>query len=173
MSTANNAVLTTTSIGVPFFTELSLNGEVLIGSSGGIPRASTITAGTGISILNEANSITITNSAGGFTWNEVTGTSDTLAVQNGYIANNAGLVTLTLPATGSLGDTIQVVGKGSGLFKIAKNAGQTINFSSSSTTTGASGSITSIEQFAGLELICTTANTGWTAVDSIGNFTIV
>lgn len=149
------------------------NGQLPIGSTGSDPVLKTLTAGAGVNITNTAGSITIAASAGGFTWNEETGTSTTMSVENGYIANNAGLVTLTLPATASVGEAVQVAGKGSGLFKIAQNAGQTIHFVASDTTTGAGGSLTALEQYATLELVCITADTDWIVIDSAGNFTVV
>jgi len=150
------------------------DGQLLIGDTAGVsPVAATLTAGAGVSIVNGAGTITISSSSGGFTWNEETGTSATMLVENAYIANNAALVTLTLPATASLGDSIQIVGKGAGLFRIAQNAGQTIHYIDSDTTTGAGGSLTAIEQYAALELVCITANTDWAVLDSAGNFTVV
>jgi len=150
------------------------DGQLLIGNTAAVsPSAAQLTAGTGISVVNGSGTITISSLTAGFTWNEETGTSVTLVVGNGYIANNAGLVTLTLPGTSALGDSVQIIGKGAGLFKIAQNAGNTINYVASSTTTGVGGSLTAIEQFASLELICTTANTDWTVSDSTGNFTVV
>ncbi|NGX36858.1 MAG: hypothetical protein K1000chlam2_00003 [Chlamydiae bacterium] len=138
-----------------------------------IPGVITFSGGAGIATSATGSTVTITSSAGGFTWNEVTGTSQSMAVENGYIANNAGLVTLTLPATASIGEVVQVIGKGAGLYKIAQNAGQTIHYISSDTTTGVGGSLTAIEQYAALELVCITANTDWAVLDSSGNFTVV
>lgn len=132
-----------------------------------------VLGGTGISTSGSGNTVTITFTGTGFTWNEITDTSASLLVSNGYIANNGALVTLTLPTTGVIGDTIQIVGKGTGLYRIAQNASQIINFISTSTSSGVGGSLTSIEQFATLELVCTTANTNWTVLDSLGNFTVV
>ena len=58
----------------------------------------------------------------GITWTEVTGTSQAAAVDNGYICNNASLVTVTLPPTCAVGKLISIAGKGAGLWKIAQNA---------------------------------------------------
>ena len=107
------------------------------------------------------------------TWSEVTGTSQAMAIENAYIANNAGLVTCTLPASAAIGDRVAVVGKGTGLFAIAQNAGQTVHFDGVSTTTGAGGSITAQVRYDCLELVCITANTDWVVRCSVGNFTIV
>ena len=150
------------------------DGQFLIGNTatGGFSLAQ-LTAGTGISIANGNGSVELSVTSAIFTWTEVTGTSQSMVAANGYIANNAGLVTLTLPLNASLGDRVRVVGKGAGLFKIGQNAGQTINYVASTTTAGAGGSLTAIEQFASLEIICTTTDSGWTVLSSTGNFTVV
>jgi hypothetical protein len=108
-----------------------------------------------------------------FAWNEETGTSANMAVNNGYVANNAGLVTLTLPDTAAFGSVIEVVGKGAGGWKIAQNAGETIHFGTSDTTTGVGGSLASTEQYDVVKLVCTVADTDWTVISSQGNITIV
>lgn len=108
------------------------------------------------------------------TWTEVTGTSQAMAVSGGYIANNAGVVTLTLPATAALGDTVQVLGKGAGGWLIAQNAGQTIHFGISNTTTGAGGSLASTQRYNCVRLRCITANTDWIVTGEVqGTLTVV
>ena len=106
-------------------------------------------------------------------WNEVTGTSSAMAVSNGYIANNAGLVTLTLPATAALGSVIEVSGKGAGGWLIAQNSGQTIHFGNSTTTTGVGGSLASTLQYDTVKILCITANTTWVVLSNVGNLTVV
>ena len=147
------------------------NGMLAIGSTSATPVAATLTAGTGITITNGAGSIQIDST--GITWNEETGTSANIAIENGYIANNSSLITFTLPATAAIGDTFRIVGKGTGLFKVAQNASQTIHFIDSDTTTGTGGSLTAIERYASIELVCITDNNDWVVIDSVGNFTIV
>jgi|SRR5579859_2855851 hypothetical protein len=141
-----------------------LNGQLIIGSTGLNPVLTTLTGGSGVSISNGAGSITISASGGGIGWTDVTGTSATMNVNSGYIADNAGLVTLTMPATASLGDAINVMGKGSGGWTIAQPAGVTIHVGSSATTTGITGSISSTNQWDSIELVCVTANTTWAAL---------
>lgn len=110
---------------------------------------------------------------GGITWNEVTGTSQTASTDNGYITNNAGLVTITLPDTAALGTTVRVAGKGAGGWTIAQNAGETIHFGNTDTTTGVGGSLSSTNRYDAVELVCITANTDWVVVSSVGNITVV
>lgn len=155
--------------------QLTTNGQIIIGSTGAFPVAATITAGTNITITNGAGSITIaaTNEPGPFT--EVSGTTQTIAVNNRYSANNAANVTFTLPATGALGDTFEIMGKGAGFIVIAQNAGQQINFCSKSTTAGVGGSLTALQQFDWIRctVITAGASTIWDVTGATGDWTIV
>lgn len=101
LATVNNGTLFTSSTGAPGIVALT-DGQVLIGSSSGKPLPGTLTAGTGISITNASNSITI--SATGTTTLTVTpvnfaaspytvlGTDEFLAVQS-----SGGAITIRLP----------------------------------------------------------------------------
>jgi len=113
------------------------------------------------------------STGGGLTWNEETTTSATMAVDNGYIANNASLVTLTLPTTAAVGKIVRVAGKGAGGWKIAQNASEVIHFLSTDTTIGTGGSISSTNSYDAIEIICTVADTEWTVISSVGNFSII
>ena len=112
---------------------------------------------------------------GGITWNEVTGTSQAAAVNNGYVANNASQVTITLPDTAAFGSVVKVMGKGAGGWKIAQNAGETIRWNESTvTTTGTGGYLESTDDHDAIELVCTTANTVWTVGPGAkGNINVV
>ena len=105
-------------------------------------------------------------------WAEVTGTSQAAGINWGYITNNVGLVTVTLPSVIPLGKRISIIGKGAGGWKLAQNVGQTIHFLSSNTTTGITGSLASTQQYNCVEIICTTANTDFVVRSSTGNITI-
>lgn len=148
------------------------NGQLLIGSNGVDPAPATITAGSGVSITNGAGTITIA-STGNAPYTEVTGTSQAMAVNNEYTANNAGLVTLTLPSTAAIGDEVTVNGKGVGGWIIAQNASQLVHFGSSTTTTGVGGSLASTNLWDNVKLKCVTANTTWVVQTCIGNLTVV
>jgi hypothetical protein len=155
-------------------TSLALtNGQLAIGNTGNDPTAATLSAGTGITITNAAGSITIASLGGGMTWTDVTGTTQAMAVDNGYVADNAGLVTLTLPATAVFGSTINLVGKGAGGWRIAQNAGQSIQFgSAAASTSGVTGHIDSTNRYDCVAIVCTTLNTNWTVMNSVGNISI-
>jgi hypothetical protein len=105
-------------------------------------------------------------------WNDVTGASDNLFTNNGYITNSSSLVTLTLPAAATVGDTFYVNGKGTGGWLIAQNAGQSIYFGGISTTAGASGSLASTNKNDCVTIVCVATDTDFVVVSSIGNITI-
>lgn len=156
-----NASSMATTNGVAYFdgtrivvTAAGTTGQVLTGNTGSAP-----TWGTA--------------SGGGITWNEVTGTSQSAAVNNGYICNNAGLVTVTLPSTAALGSVVRIAGKGAGGWKLAQNAGETIYFGTSTTTTGTGGYLASSAQYDSVEVVCITADNDWVVISSVGNITVV
>ena len=149
------------------------NGQLLIGNGTGYTLA-TLTAGAGVSISNGSGSITISGTGSGIGWTEVTGASQTIVADNGYVTNNAGVVTLTLPATAAFGTAINIIGKGAGGWIITQGAGQNIRFGSVSTTVGAGGSLASTNAFDSITLICTEANVTWTMLSAPqGTLTVV
>lgn len=139
---------------------------------------SNLVAGTNITITDDGTGVlTIASSGGGggtgITWNEVTGTSQTAAINNGYVSNNASLVTVALPTIAALGSIIEVAGNGAGGWKIAQPASVNINFGNQVTTTGTGGSLASVHRYDAVRLLCITANTGWSVLSSVGNITVV
>jgi len=134
---------------------------------------SIVGAGT-VSTAVAGTVLTVTGSGGGgISWSEVTGTSQAAAVNTGYITNNAGLVTVTLPDTAALGSVVRVAGKGAGGWKIAQNAGETIYWDeSTATTTGVTGYLQSSDDYDAVELLCITADTDWLVISSKGNITV-
>ena len=96
-----------------------------------------------------------------------------MTVDNGYIANNAGLVTLTLPATFAIGKVFRVAGAGAGGWKVAQVAGQQIKFGIVTTTNGASGYLQSVNQYDAVELVTIATDTNLVVISSQGNITYV
>lgn len=168
LAAANRAVLTSGATGVPVMTALANDGELIIGSTAGAPAAATLTPGTGISIANGSNSITISATGGGFGVATVAGTSQAAAVNTMYILLNAGQTTVTLPGTCSVGDTVILVGStaNTGGWILDAPAGDTIIFNGS--TTSAGGTITS-SALAGqtIEVVCDVQDTSWVVVDTV------
>lgn len=109
---------------------------------------------------------------GGITWTDVTGTSQAMSADKGYVANNSGLVTLTLPSPCAVGKLIYVSGQGSGGWKIAQNASQIIHLDNTDSTTGVGGSIASNNRYDSVVLVCTVADTEFQVVSSMGVITI-
>jgi hypothetical protein len=115
------------------------------------------------------------SAGGGISWTEVTGTSATMAANNGYISNNAALVTLTLPTTAAVGSIIRVAGSGAGGWRIAQNASQKIVWTDGAvaavdeTTTGTGGRIDSTDDYDAVELLCITANNVYNIISPKGN----
>ena len=154
--------------------------ETITGNSGGAVGPS---AGFNVNLVGSGsisvagnpgtNTLTISISGSGFTWNTVVGTSQNIAVQNGYINANAGLTTFTLPATGSVGESFQIAGYGAGGWAIAQNAGQKVYLGNSTTTVGVPGSLASTNAHDTIEIMCIVANTEWQCLDVVGNITVV
>lgn len=123
-------------------------------------KAVQLTAGAGITISQSGANITISAVAQLFQFNTITTTSATMVVNQGFIANNASLVTLTLPAVSAVGNTIRVMGQGAGGWRIIYGGGQQIIVGNISSTIG-TGNVSSTQQRDGIELVCVSANTIW------------
>ncbi len=72
-----------------------------------------------------ANGIDGTSGAG-LSWLEITASSVQASSNAGYLANSSSLVTVTLPVSPAIGDIVQVTGVGTGGWRIAQNAGQSV-----------------------------------------------
>lgn len=89
-----------------------------------------------------------------------------------YIMNNSSLIGATLSPQFLMGDIVNIVGRGSGGWEIAQNAGQVIKYGTASTTVGVSGGVTSIDPAACIRMVATNQNTEFTIVSATGNFTL-
>ena len=109
-----------------------------------------------------------------FPFTDVTGTSQSAAVNHGYTTNNAGLVTVTLPSTAAYGSWVWIIGKGAGGWRIAQpNAGSVIHYGNQNTSTGVGGRLDSTNQYDSILLFCSVANDEWTCPGiSQGNITV-
>ena len=128
----------------------------------------------GITTSGSGATVTVDGSAfQGFTWSVVTAATQAISAFNGYAGNRGTNITYTLPATASVGDRFRITNFGVGLPVILQNALQSINFTSSSTTVGVTGSLTGISKFASIELVCVEENLQFNVLSSESSWTIV
>jgi hypothetical protein len=152
---------------------VATNGQLVIGSTGSDPVLAGLTAGSNVTITPGAGSITIAAAGGlGFTFTDVTGTTQTMVPNAGYTSNNASQITFTLPTTAAYGSLLAIVGKNTGGWTIEQNALQSIVFGSLQSTVGVTGSLSSTNAHDVVFLICIVANTTWAVTGSMGNLTV-
>lgn len=145
--------------------------KVGFGNTGGV----TINTGAGLSgggFVALGGSLTLTATGGSENWTEITAGSATLAVNNNYVINNSAMVNLTLPSLSTLGDKIEIYGKGAGGWKIIQLASQQIIMGENASTIGSAGYAESTYQDDILILRCITANNVWSAFCPSGNILI-
>ncbi len=76
----------------------------------------------------------------GITWIEVTSTTAQAIPNRGYLANNnSAQVVVTLPTAPVIGDIVRISGVGTGGWRLAQNAGQSIKFGSMPTNAQSAG----------------------------------
>ncbi len=126
----------------------------------------------------DSNSFTVTNgfvqlSSAPFTWHDVTAGTQAIAVNNGYVADNATTVAFSLPATATFGQLFAIVGK-LGSWSISQGVGQQILLGNSSSTAGVGGSIASTNAGDSAEFLCITGGTSsvWRIRNAIGNLSL-
>ena len=107
-----------------------------------------------------------------FIWNVVTGTSQQIVNENGYVPKNVGLTTFTLPLTASVGDKFIIKGfHGTGGWKIAQNASQQIYVGNVFSSVGVLGSVSSTLPTDSATVTCLLNDTLW-SVEPTGNLSI-
>lgn len=168
----DNAVLLNSATGVPTWSSSLTNGQVIIGSTGSIPVANTLTPSTGINIVNGSGTITISATGGGFAWIDQTTTPQTAAIDSGYLVDHgATQVVFTLPVAPALGSTVQIMGSSSGGWQLLPGAGDSIQIGNTIAAT----SVTSANQYDCLTLVYNGSTLKqWIMVSSVtAGFTIV
>lgn len=107
-------------------------------------------------------------------WISVTAASTTMQPGMSYIANNAASsVAFNLPTIANVGTTLQIAMGTSSSWNIVQNAGQSIRIGNVTSTVGSGGSWSSFSAGDSISIVCTVANTTWSAYASIGNLTHV
>ncbi len=106
-------------------------------------------------------------------WTDVTGASQTVAVNNGYLSDNAGTVAFALPATASQFSIFRIVGV-QGAWTLSQAANQQIKIGNTATTVGVTGSLASSNAGDCIECIAVVggASTIWRVMSMVGNITV-
>lgn len=143
---------------------LTLGGN--LATSGAFSSTFTMTAATSVTFPTSGTLATVGQ---GDTFVAIAGTTQTGVEDTSYWAQNASTTTLTIPATFAAGKTIRLQGYG-GAWIVQMNTGQTANFESASTTVA--GTISSNNQYDGVTLLCTVANTSFVVCSNIGVLTL-
>jgi hypothetical protein len=125
----------------------------------------TLTAGTGITILQSGNNIQISAVAESLSFNNITTSPYNMVSNNAYQADSSSTITLALPVTSSFGDRLFISGYGEGGWTIAQGDNQQIIVGTEMTTPGLEGSLSSTNQYDGIALYCAVANTIWKNID--------
>ena len=140
-----------------------------------VPSAANINFlnGTGMNITGSGNNITFNSTGAGLTWVSATSSTQAMAINTGYVANNGGGVTFTLPAVCPFGEVMIVANVNAGGFSIHQRVGQQIQLGKFATTSGTGGSLASTQIGDTVILVCTTANTNFLALSYVGDITYV
>ena len=151
------------------------DGQLLIGSTAVDPVLATLaSADATVTITNGSGTIDLSAAGGALVWSVETDAAVAGAINRGYIANRASLITITLPTTAAIGSIIEVTGINVAVgWRIAQNASEIIHFGTSSTTTGVGGYIEATEIRDSVRIVCVVADTEWNVLSSLGNITIV
>jgi len=102
----------------------------------------------------------------------VSGTTQQAVIRTRYVLTNSALTTVTLPASASVGDFIEVYGWGSGGWKIAQNALQQITFLGASSTIGVTGYINSTHTYESVHLRYVSTNM-WIVTEATGEIEVI
>lgn len=132
-----------------------------------------LTAGSGITIVQSGNNISISADDTTISWNNVVTTPVTMTSGNGYKVNSGGLVHLNLPSASSFGDELNIMGF-TGSWEIDQAASQRIIIGSVTSTTGVGGSVSSTNANDSVILICMEDNLTWQCLGAPqGNLSII
>jgi len=91
-----------------------------------------------------------------------------MVANTGYVTTASTLTTLTLPTSIQLGQTLEVVGYGTGFWRLNQNSTQFIKFGNTGTTT-TSGILSATSAGDSVRMTCVSANTAFVITSSIGN----
>jgi len=134
------------------------------GSSSAAPAAGQVPVATGTTTMQWSNPKP-------FLTQTVTGTAQTVVPNTAYLANNAGLVTFTLPVSATVGDMFVVQGLAAGGWRISQSALQSIIMDTTTSTVGVTGYIASTYRYNTVQLMYINTDT-WKVMSKDGTLTI-
>ena len=195
VAASNTAVIGSTSLtglGIGTDPSFGVPYSITVGTAGSggvyLPRSSsqTIAVNGGVYGVNGSDQPYFTNQSGtfvltpavSFTWHTVSGTTQTLVANNGYVATSLSLTTFTCPATASLGDTFKVYAAQTiGWTILPGTTTQTIRFGNQ-ITTASTGSLSSSAIGDCVEFVCIDATTPGSEIfgvvpGAVGNLTVL
>lgn len=167
--------------------------NITIADESGTAKTNPITIAPGAGTINGASSVVINQNYASQTitfdgtnwftnedpfsldsWTDITGVSQTIAINNGYLSNNAGTVAFTLPATAVQFSQFKIVGV-QGAWTLSQAANQQIQIGNTATTLGVGGSLASTNAGDCIECIAVVggASTIWRVMSMVGNITVV
>ena len=150
--------------------EITLGGN--LSTVGAYNLVINLTADSNVNMPASGTLATTSQTSGVLPLTDVTGTTQALLTNNAYVANNAGVASMTLPATAAFGTQIEVRNIQGG-FTVVQNALQSIIVGNVQTTVGAGGSVSSTALGDGLLMTCVVANTTWLASALQGSLSVV
>lgn len=154
------------------------SGNVGIGLSSSISEkltvAGKIKSTTGGFVFPDGTIQTTAATAGsggsGLTYSVVT-SNTTLSPGNAYIANSTSLINFDLPATCAVGENIQVIGMGTGGWRIRGLNNETV-FDSQGNTVSSNAEISSLNRSDSITLTCAVANSTWIVTAETNSHTV-
>lgn len=151
--------------------EISYTGIITVKDAYSLP----IVDGNADEVLTTDGSGTVTWQAagggGGITYASTT-VNATIVAGEGYIADKATLLTMTLPASPAINDKFGIINNNIAVgWRIAQNANQAIRWGNQISATGVGGYIESRSLGDNMELVCTVAGASarWQVIQSQGN----
>lgn len=107
-------------------------------------------------------------------WINVTSATQTIAVNKGYIANNAAGVTFLLPSSAMVGSEFAIQGSEAGGWSVTQNINQLLHIGNAISSTGIGGSIASTNRYDSIRFVCIVQDLEWACIGGPqGNITLV
>jgi hypothetical protein len=149
--------------------------QVTTDSGTAIPSANNLNifGGAGITVTGSGDTVLISSSGFGLTWQVVTSANNpvTLVAENGYIAKGLTPVNFVLPVSASIGNAFFILGYGN-LWTLSQNANQFVTLGIQTSTIGVFGGLTATTISDKAQLVCVTQNMEFTVLQPIGNIAI-